>query len=140
MIKTIRRIEKKDDKKIEAVIRTCLIEFGANHEGTAWADPDLDKFSQVYSGDKVAYWVVEDDQGNIVGGVGIGDLVGEPGTCELQKMYLLPEVRGAGIAQELMEIALDFAKDHYKACYIETKSNMTAAHRLYENSQVQNLM
>ena len=37
----IREIEEKDNKKIEKVIRDCLIEFGANHEGTAWADPNL---------------------------------------------------------------------------------------------------
>lgn len=30
----IREIEAKDNKEIENVIRTCLIEFGANHEGT----------------------------------------------------------------------------------------------------------
>lgn len=31
----IREIEAKDNKDVENVIRTCLIEFGANHEGTA---------------------------------------------------------------------------------------------------------
>ena len=33
---TIRTIEKRDNLAVEAVIRTCLIEFGADHEGTAW--------------------------------------------------------------------------------------------------------
>lgn len=43
----IREIEKKDDKKIESVIRFCLIEYGAAQEGTAWADPDLCRFSRI---------------------------------------------------------------------------------------------
>ena len=41
----IRRIEKRDDAQIEKIIRSCLIEFGGDHEGTAWADPNLVKFS-----------------------------------------------------------------------------------------------
>ena len=41
----IREIVKNDNKDVENVIRTCLIEYGANHEGTAWADPDLGRFS-----------------------------------------------------------------------------------------------
>ena len=45
----IREIEGKDNKAVEKVIRTCLIEFGANHEGTAWADPDLGNFSDIYN-------------------------------------------------------------------------------------------
>ena len=76
--------------------------------------------------------MVEDEAGEIVGGVGIGDLPGAPGVCELQKMYLLPEARGKGLAQELMGMALEFAQIYYDACYLETISNMIAAHRLYE--------
>ena len=38
---TIREIEEKDNPQIEQVIRSCLIEFGGNREGLAWADPIL---------------------------------------------------------------------------------------------------
>lgn len=48
----IREIEEKDNKEIEAVIRACLIEFGANHEGTAWTDQNLGDF-QKYTIQKV---------------------------------------------------------------------------------------
>ena len=34
---TIRKIRKEDDAVIENIIRSCLIEFGAAREGTAWA-------------------------------------------------------------------------------------------------------
>ena len=46
-----REIEPKDNRSVEAVIRACLIEFGADHEGTAWADPDLGRFSEIYCTD-----------------------------------------------------------------------------------------
>ena len=37
----IREIEKKDNKEVENLIRTCLIEYGANKPGFAWSDPKL---------------------------------------------------------------------------------------------------
>lgn len=126
----IREIEKKDNKAVENVIRTCLIEYGGNHEGTAWADPDLGRFSEIYQGEGNKYWVAEDENGKIVGGTGIGNL--ENGICELQKMYCLPEARGTGVAHKLMQLALDYAKKHYKSCYLETLDNMVRAQRFYE--------
>ena len=130
MTYTIRPIEKKDNAAVESVIRTCLIEFGANHDGTAWADPDLGQFSEIYNTPGNRYWVAEDETGKIVGGTGIGRLTDT--VCELQKMYCLPQVRGSGLASRLMALALDYARNHYKQCYLETLDNMTAAQRFYE--------
>jgi len=134
---TIRPIEAKDNSHIESVIRTCLIEFGGNREGTAWCDPDLGRFSEVYAKEGRAYWVVEDEQGNIVGGSGIGPLTED--VCELQKMYLLPEVRGTGVAQQLMQLCLEFATKCYKKCYLETFGNMLAANRFYQKNGFEKL-
>ena len=132
MAYSIREIEKRDDKAVEGVIRYCLIEFGANHEGTAWADPDLCRFSEIYNTEGNKYWVAEDESGEIVGGVGIGCLDKDVGLCELQKMYCLPHARGTGLAQKLMSIALDYAKEYYGRCYLETCDNMIAAQKFYE--------
>jgi putative acetyltransferase len=130
----IREVESKDNKSVEKIIRSCLIEFGANHEGTAWADPDLCRFSEIYNTAGNRYWVAEDESGRIVGGVGIGRLEGAGRLCELQKMYCLPEARGKGIAQRLLDIALDYAKWFYDRCYLETCDNMIAAQRFYEKN------
>lgn len=70
----IREIEEKDNKEIEKIIRTCLIEFGANHAGTAWEDPNLGGFSEIYKTEVNKYWVAIDENNKIVGGVGIGKL------------------------------------------------------------------
>ena len=69
-----------------------------------------------------------------VGGSGIGELPGVPGTCELQKMYCLQEVRGTGIPHELIKICFDFAAKHYEKCYLETLESMIGAQRFYEKN------
>lgn len=128
----IREIEKRDNKKIEAVIRACLVEFEANHDGTAWTDPDLGRLSEIYNTEGNKYWVVENESGKILGGAGIGQLPGAEGVCELQKMYCLPDARGTGVSHILMYTALEYAKKYYKKCYLETLENMVAAQRFYE--------
>lgn len=128
----IREIEERDNKIIENIIRSCLIEYGANHEGTAWADPDLGRFSEIYNNEKNKYWVAENIQGEIVGGVGIGEIEKLKDICELQKMYCLPKVRGTGVSHKLIETALDYAKKYYNKCYLETLDNMIEAQKFYE--------
>ena len=129
---TVRRIGREDNGRVEEIIRACLIEFGGDHSGTAWEDPDLGRFSEVYQGEMRAYWVAEDENGAVVGGVGIGEVSGVPGTCELQKMYCLPQARGTGAARLLMERALSFARERYGRCYLETLESMERAQRFYE--------
>jgi putative acetyltransferase len=129
----IREIQEKDNEQVESLIRTCLIEFGANKPGCAWEDPDLGRFYQIYQNERSKYWVVE--EGNkIIAGCGIGPLSNIEGICELQKMYSLKEVRGRGIADELLKLALDFAKKHYEKCYLETFANMRAANKFYNKN------
>ncbi len=67
----IREIEEKDNREVEKVIRTCLIEFSANHKGTAWEDPNLGRFSEIYNTEGNKYWVAVNENEKIVGGVGI---------------------------------------------------------------------
>ncbi|MBQ6019933.1 MAG: tagaturonate reductase [Clostridia bacterium] len=131
---SIRQIRRDDDAAIEALIRNCLIEFGANHEGTAWTDPDLGRFSYLYNQPGRRYWIAEDENAALLGGVGIAELTGVDGVCELQKMYCTPQARGEGVAQTLLDTALQFAKTRYSGCYLETLENMKAARRFYEKN------
>lgn len=131
----IREIEPKDDLKIAAVIRNVFEELDAPKVGTAYADPHLNTLFEVYQKDHEIYFVVEKDE-IILGGCGIGNLVdAEIKICELQKMYLAKEARGKGIAKELMQKCLIFAKQvGYDKCYIETLPFMKDAQKLYVKS------
>ncbi len=117
----IRTIQAEDNSAIEAIIRHCLIEFGGNRPGLAWEDESLSHLSDYYNQEGRAYWIALDASGKMLGGCGIAEFGPlEEGICELQKMYMLPEARGKGVAAELLQTALRFAEQHYKACYLET--------------------
>lgn len=130
----IRRNEEKDNAQIEKMIRSCLLEFGEPREGTAWFDPLLGKFSKIYKMKNNAYWVAVDENDNVLAGVGVGPIPGATNICELQKMYFYKEMRGTGLAQVMIDIAFNFAKEHYKQCYLESFENMHRAHAFYEKN------
>lgn len=129
----LRPIRPEDDAAVASIIRAVMPEFGAGGEGFAIHDPEVDHMSRAYTRDGHCYFVVEHD-GRVVGGGGIGALVGgEPGTCELRKMYFLPEARGHGLGRRLLARCLEAAAAMgYRVCYLETLSGMDAAQHLYE--------
>lgn len=131
----IRPIQVEDNSAIEAIIRQCLIDFGGNRAGLAWEDESLSQLFDYYNQEGREYWIVFDANGKMLGGCGIAQFGSpEERICELQKMYLLQEARGTGIARELLQTALEFAKQHYKACYLETLQNMEAANSFYKKN------
>lgn len=71
------------------------------------------------------------EQDEVVGGVGIAAFGQKTWICELQKLYITPEAQGMGLSKELMKVALDFAKEHYTHCYLETLKKLQAANLLY---------
>ena len=110
-------------------------EFGAVGSGFAINDPEVDWMSSAYSQPRCAYFVVEQD-GVVVGGAGVAPLTGgDADTCELRKMYFLPQARGRGAGAAMMQRCLQAAHDFgFKQCYLETLGGMDAAMKLYERS------
>lgn len=131
----IRPIEARDDAAMAAIIRSVMPEFGACGAGFAINDPEVDWMSRAYGEPRCAYFVVEVG-GRVMGGGGVAPLEGgDAGTCELRKMYFLPEARGLGAGTALMARCLDAARAAgFERCYLETLTGMDAAMRLYERS------
>lgn len=132
---TLRPIEQRDDAPVAAIIRTVMPEFGATGCGFAINDPEVDWMSRAYAEPRSAYFVVE-RRGRVIGGGGVAPLLGGEGdTCELRKMYFLPEARGIGAGTAMMACCLRAARDFgFIRCYLETLGGMDAAMRLYERS------
>lgn len=129
----VRLIEPADSPAMARIIRSVMGEFGAVGEGYSINDPEVDDMAAAYADDGAAYFVIE-EAGKLVGGAGVAHLEdADPGTCELRKMYLLPECRGLGMGRRLLDLCLRTAVDlGYRRCYLETLSHMAQAQALYQ--------
>ncbi|HJU40797.1 MAG TPA: GNAT family N-acetyltransferase [Tahibacter sp.] len=136
----LRPIRPDDDAAIAAIIRTVMPEFGADGPGFAIHDAEVDHMARAYAAPGAAYFVVERD-GVVEGGGGVAALDGgEPGVCELRKMYFLPSLRGLGAGRALIARCLDAARAlGYRRCYLETLAGMHGAQRLYEATGFQRI-
>lgn len=131
----IRPIEITDNAAVAAIIRSVMPEFGADGPGFAIHDAEVNDMFSAYTRLRCAYFVVEED-GLVKGGAGIGPLTeGDADTCELKKMYFLPELRGRGLGRELIARCLSEARElGFRRCYLETLTGMEAAQRMYQKN------
>jgi putative acetyltransferase len=130
---SIREIEPRDNVELARIIRNALAEFGANKPGTVFFDPTTDDLYALFRQDGSRYYVAEEN-GILLGGAGIFPSPGLPEqTCELVKMYLIPEARNRGLGRKLISECLDKAKEMgYKQIYLETMPELAQAVRTYE--------
>ena len=133
-IMQIRSIQPADNVPLAKIIRATLTEFGANHPGTVYYDAATDALFELFQKQRSAYYVAETDEGKIVGGGGIYPTEGLPeDTCELVKMYLLPEARGKGLGGSIIVKCLQTAKDlSFSQIYIESMPELEQALKVYE--------
>jgi len=128
----IRAIRESDNPAVARVIRQVMTEYGAVGCGFSINDAEVDAMYEAYPAPGSAFFVVE-RQKKILGCGGMGPLKdGEPGVCELRKMYFMPELRGIGLGTRLLGIILSAArKAGYTLCYLETLEGMHQARQLY---------
>lgn len=159
----IRPIMQADSPIIRDIILETLLEYGATGGGFASSDRDTQEMYDAFQREGRKYFVVEREDkeredreereeregvrtladsrgqamacpGIVVGGAGFAPLPGEPGTCELVKMYFRPEIRGLGLGKTLLELCLaEAGKMGYKQIYLETIECMHSARGLYEH-------
>ena len=129
----IRTIHPSDNGQLARIIRSTLTEFGANHPGTVYYDTATDSLSELFNKAHSIYYVALLNR-QIVGGGGIFPTEGLPeDTCELVKMYLLPEARGRGLGRLILEQCLQKAKEAgFRNIYIETMPELKLALKVYE--------
>ncbi len=130
---TIRPITPADDAAVANVIRSVMPEFGADGQGFAIHDPEVDAMCAAYAAARCRYFVVESG-GMVAGGGGVAPLAGaDPAVCELRKMYFLPSLRGAGAGAALLSRCVDAARElGFRHCYLETLTGMDRAQALYQ--------
>lgn len=131
---SIRTIREEDNKALAVIIRKTLEEFGANRPGTVYVDPTTDALYQLFASTPGSVYFVAGQNGVVLGGGGIFPSPGLPkDTCELVKMYLLPQARGIGLGKKIIERCIRFADEYgYKNIYIETMPELRQAMKTYE--------
>ena len=129
-----RKIKKEDDAPLAEMIRVNLRSKKLDIPGTAYFDEGLDHLSEFYLKDpKSRYYLIAEEDGEVVGGVGLAELSFIEGCAELQKLYLLDKAKGKGIGYKLISSIEEKAKElGYKKMYLETHTNLGAAIHEYE--------
>ena len=130
-----RKLEATDNALLAKIIRSNLEKYHLDIPGTAYFDAQLDNLSEYYSAypEKRSYMIANDEDNQVVGGVGIAEYESVPGCAELQKLYLIDEYKGRGYGKMLVELAEEKAKElGYTEIYLETHTNLKEAISLYE--------
>lgn len=131
---TIRPILKADNAAIALIIRQTLEEFNANKPGTVYTDTTTDYLFELFQSSKRSIYFITELNGKIGGGAGIFPTPDLPdGVCELVKMYLSKEMRGAGLGRLMIDRCLEAAKKNgFNKVYLETMPELKMAVKIYE--------
>lgn len=128
----IRPIEARDDSAVARIITAVMTEFGATGAGYSILDEEVQQMSAYYADERAAFFIVVCAE-RVLGCGGVAQLKGgDCDTCELRKMYFLPELRGRGMGMKLILRCLETARNFgYSRCYLETLESMHHARHLY---------
>ncbi|MBQ9613573.1 MAG: GNAT family N-acetyltransferase [Lachnospiraceae bacterium] len=132
-----RLIKPEDNAALAVLIRANLKARGLDIPGTVYFDSILDHLSDYYLADpeRQAYYVQVDDEGRVVGGIGLAPFEGFENCAELQKLYLDDSVKGHGYGYDLIRLVEEKARGlGYSRMYLETHENLQAAIHIYERS------
>ena len=130
-----RKITESDNNIIAGIIRNNLEQFGLDIPGTAYFDTGLDHLSDCYLDEKSGYYVLVDENGTVVGGIGYSAFPFMRDTAELQKLYLDPGVKGDGLGYGMIRyIEEQMRESGFRRSYLETHDNLQAAIHIYEKS------
>lgn len=125
----IRPATNADSDNVKSVVFSVLKEYGLSPDSNS-TDKDLDAIEESYFLNGGFFGVVELDN-EIIATLGIHKI--DKDTCELRKMYCLPEHRGKGLGKRLIEFALTKAKAlGYNHVILETASPLKEAIGLYK--------
>ena len=92
MKKTVRFREllETDNAAVAALVRDNLKKYKLDIPGTAYFDEGLDRLRDQYGNDGCKYYVIEDDHGQVIGGIGFARFEPMEDTAESQHTLFIP--------------------------------------------------
>lgn len=135
-----REMTEADNAAVALLIRDNLKKFALDIPGTVYFDEGLEHLSDYYGNDERRYFVIEDDNGKVIGGIGFARFEPMEDTAELQKLYLNDSAKGSGLGYELIDLIEEKMREAgYKTSYLETHDNLQAAIHIYEKKGYQEI-
>lgn len=131
----LRRVEDGDGDGLTALVDAAYDEFACGPLDPAVFDADLARPATAARERSRDWWVLVDCGGHVVGSAALGPLQraadGQP-SMELHRLYLAPEVRGAGLATVLVEgMVAEARAAGAVALHAWSDRRLTDAHRRY---------
>lgn len=128
---TIRPVRDEDSGPLAALISACFVEYPDCH--FLWEEfPELRAPSSYAQKRGGRLWVAESADGRLVGSFAIMP-VPEQNAGELGKVYADAGFRGAGLAQAMFALALDFARESgFGEIMLWSDARFVRGHRFYE--------
>lgn len=118
-----------DRERVIALVSAVLEEYDLAPD-LETTDSDLENIEANYLKRGGLFELLEDQAGNLLGTVGIYPI--DQDTCELRKMYFIPQARGQGLGKYILRRTIDRAKVlGFKRMVLETSSKLRAANHLY---------
>lgn len=130
----IREMLPKDNLDMAHLIRYNLKNHGLDIPGTVYFDEGLDHLAEFYLDCEASgYYVLVDEDDNVLGGIGFARFPHIENCAELQKLYLEDSVKGQGFGYKLIEYIEDRMREAGFTCsYLETHENLKVALHTYE--------
>ena len=120
-----------DCAQIRDLVYCVLDEYGLKPD-PGCTDADLADIEQAYFARGGAFYVLETEDGSIIGAYGLYRM--DEHTCELRKMYLRRDYRAKGLGKRLLEDALTQARERgFTKVVLETASVLKEAIALYQS-------
>ena len=128
-----REMTESDNAAVASLVRDNLKHFNLDIPGTVYFDKELDHLSDYYGNNERRYFVIEGNNGEVIGGIGFARFEPMKNTAELQKLYLTDTAKGSGLGYELIDFIEERMREAgYKISYLETHDNLQAAIHIYE--------
>lgn len=127
----LRPADNEDSEDVARLVYGVLKEYGLKPDPDR-TDADLKDIESSYFGRGGTFFVLENEDGSIVGAYGIYSI--DKQTCELRKMYMYKAHRGKGLGKFLLEDALAKARQlGFRKMVLETASVLKEAIALYKS-------
>lgn len=95
--------------------------------------PDLDNILEIYKTDKSNFFIAVNQQNDVIGSIAIVDYKNHRGY--LKRLYVKREYRGTGLARQLLDNLIIYAKNSgYQTIYLGTVKMLEAANKFYNKN------